>query len=247
MPHAHADEDLRRASSRPTRRTKGFWGNMRAYMVSLLKAWWGEAATAENDFCFDYLPRITGSHSTYETVMAQLDGQVQGLLPDRARTRPSARPTAKMQRLGHGQPRLAGGARLLADRERHLVEGRPGDRDRGDADRGHRHRGVLLARRRAHREGRQLHQHPADAAVAPQGGRSPPGTRAAICGSCSTSAADPGEAGRLGPTRWTGRSWTSPGTTRPTGRSPSRARRRCCAEINGWDADGKPLVAPTSS
>ena len=34
---------------------------MRAYMVSLLKAWWGDAATADNDFCFDYLPRLTGS------------------------------------------------------------------------------------------------------------------------------------------------------------------------------------------
>ena len=30
----------------------GFWGNKRAYLVSLLKAWFGDAATAENDFCF---------------------------------------------------------------------------------------------------------------------------------------------------------------------------------------------------
>ncbi len=48
------------------------------YMVSLLKAWWGEAATADNDFCYDYLPRLTGSHSTYETVLAQLDGDCKG-------------------------------------------------------------------------------------------------------------------------------------------------------------------------
>ena len=27
-------------------------------MVSLLKEYWGDAATAENDYCFDYLPRI---------------------------------------------------------------------------------------------------------------------------------------------------------------------------------------------
>jgi formate dehydrogenase major subunit len=51
---------------------------MRAYTVSLLKAWWGEAASKDNDFCFDYLPRLTGSHSTYETVMAQLAGECQG-------------------------------------------------------------------------------------------------------------------------------------------------------------------------
>ena len=35
---------------------------------------------------------------------------------------------------------------LLDDRDRHLLEGRPGDRDRRDAHRGHRHRGVLPAR-----------------------------------------------------------------------------------------------------
>jgi formate dehydrogenase major subunit len=51
---------------------------MRAYTVSLLKAWWGGAATEGNDFCFDYLPRLTGSHSTYETVMAQLAGRCKG-------------------------------------------------------------------------------------------------------------------------------------------------------------------------
>jgi formate dehydrogenase major subunit len=57
---------------------KGFWSNTRDYMVSLLKAWWGEAATAGNDFCYDYLPRLTGSHSTYETAMAQIAGQCSG-------------------------------------------------------------------------------------------------------------------------------------------------------------------------
>ena len=56
----------------------GFWANMSAYTVSLLKAWWGEAATAENDFCYDYLPRLTGSHSTYETVVEQINGNCQG-------------------------------------------------------------------------------------------------------------------------------------------------------------------------
>ncbi len=58
--------------------SKGFWGGMRSYLVSLLKAYWGEAATPDNDFCFDYLPRLTGSHSTYETVMAQLEGTCKG-------------------------------------------------------------------------------------------------------------------------------------------------------------------------
>ncbi|NEA15707.1 formate dehydrogenase [Streptomyces halstedii] len=77
MPHAHAHEDLD-AFIRASRTAKGFWGDMRAYFVSLLKAYYGDAATAENDFCFDHLPRLTGSHGTYETVMAQLDGSCKG-------------------------------------------------------------------------------------------------------------------------------------------------------------------------
>lgn len=57
---------------------KGFWANADAYSVSLLKAWWGDKATAANDWAFDYLPRLTGAHGTYQTVMAMLDDQVEG-------------------------------------------------------------------------------------------------------------------------------------------------------------------------
>jgi formate dehydrogenase major subunit len=59
---------------------KGFWADMKSYTVSLLKAWWGDAATADNDFCFDHLPRLTGTHSTYDTVMAQLNGVCKGYM-----------------------------------------------------------------------------------------------------------------------------------------------------------------------
>jgi formate dehydrogenase major subunit len=56
----------------------GYWGDMRGYVVSLLKAWFGDAASADNDFCFDYLPRLTGDHSAYQTTLAMLDGTVKG-------------------------------------------------------------------------------------------------------------------------------------------------------------------------
>ena len=79
MPHAHAHEDLDEyvdLNASPT----GYWGNLRTYLVSLLKAWWGERATSANDFCFDYLPRITGDHSAYQSVLGMLDGKVKGYL-----------------------------------------------------------------------------------------------------------------------------------------------------------------------
>lgn len=91
MPHAHAHEDLD-AFIAASRTDKGFWGEMRAYFVSLLKAYFGDAATPDNDFCFDHLPRLTGSHSTYETVLAQLDGVCKGYFL-MGRTPPSDRPT----------------------------------------------------------------------------------------------------------------------------------------------------------
>ena len=98
MPHAHANEDLD-SFIRAESTEKGYWASMRAYLVSLLKAWWGPAATPENEFCFDYLPRLTGSHSTYETVMAQLAGECKGyILYGENPAVGSA--NAKLQRLG---------------------------------------------------------------------------------------------------------------------------------------------------
>jgi formate dehydrogenase major subunit len=57
---------------------KGFWSNADAYAINLLKAYWGEHATAENDWAFDYLPRITGDHGTYQTVLDMIDHKVKG-------------------------------------------------------------------------------------------------------------------------------------------------------------------------
>ncbi len=59
---------------------KGFWTAANAYTVSLLKSYWGDAATAENDYCFDYLPKLTGDHGTYSTVMDMLKDKVEGYL-----------------------------------------------------------------------------------------------------------------------------------------------------------------------
>jgi formate dehydrogenase major subunit len=77
----------------------GFWGSLRSYAVSLLKSWWGDAATADNDFCFDYLPRLTGDHSTYTTVKAQIEGDCKGyfLVGENPAVGSS---NGKMQRLG---------------------------------------------------------------------------------------------------------------------------------------------------
>ena len=77
MPHAHREQDLAAFIAANTG-DKGFWGNRDAYVVSLLKAWFGDAAQPDNDFCFDHLPRLTGDHSRFTTVMDQASGKVHG-------------------------------------------------------------------------------------------------------------------------------------------------------------------------
>jgi formate dehydrogenase major subunit len=98
MPHAYGNEDLSRYIGAETLQ-KGFWANSKDYMVSLLKAWWGDAATADNDFCYGYLPRLTGSHSTFETVLAQLDGVCTGYMV-LGQNPAVGSANARMQRLG---------------------------------------------------------------------------------------------------------------------------------------------------
>ncbi|MGX0886113.1 formate dehydrogenase major subunit [Kocuria rhizophila] len=61
-----------------TTNQKGYWANARSYAVNLLKSWWGDAATAENDYAYDYIPRINGAHGTYQTLMSMLKDQVEG-------------------------------------------------------------------------------------------------------------------------------------------------------------------------
>jgi formate dehydrogenase major subunit len=77
MPHAGQHESLD-AWVGDDEGKAGFWGNIRPYSVSLLKSYWGDAATPENDFCFDYLPRVTGDHATYTTVKGMLEGRCKG-------------------------------------------------------------------------------------------------------------------------------------------------------------------------
>jgi formate dehydrogenase major subunit len=79
MPDAAAHPDLASyVGSIRGRYQKGFWGHADAYLVSLLKAWWGGAARPDNDFCFDHLPRITGDHGTYRQVLDMIDGRISG-------------------------------------------------------------------------------------------------------------------------------------------------------------------------
>ena len=59
--------------------TKGYWANLPSFVVSLLKAWYGDAATAHNEWGFGWLPRISGDHSQLPTFARMAEGKVKGL------------------------------------------------------------------------------------------------------------------------------------------------------------------------
>lgn len=57
----------------------GVWANFDAYIVSLLKAWYGDAATADNEWGFQWMPRVTGDHSELGYWLDMADGKMDGL------------------------------------------------------------------------------------------------------------------------------------------------------------------------
>jgi formate dehydrogenase major subunit len=56
----------------------GYWVHFRKFIVSLLKAWYGDAAKAENDFRYDWLPRIDGDYSQLAYFNQMTRGEVKG-------------------------------------------------------------------------------------------------------------------------------------------------------------------------
>ena len=58
----------------------GYWSNFPKFVVSLLKAWYGDAATPANDYGFGWLPRVDGDYSHLVTMDRMAKGQLDGYL-----------------------------------------------------------------------------------------------------------------------------------------------------------------------
>jgi len=57
----------------------GLWSNFDKYFVSLLKAYYGDVATKDNNWGFNWLPRVTGDHSHFGYWLDMADGKMDGL------------------------------------------------------------------------------------------------------------------------------------------------------------------------
>jgi formate dehydrogenase major subunit len=79
MPFFEADsESLGRYVAKHSSK-RGWWANFDKYIVSLLKAYYGEAARPDNDFAFELLPRVSGDHSHQGYWLEMADGGLEGL------------------------------------------------------------------------------------------------------------------------------------------------------------------------
>ena len=57
-----------------------YWQNYPKFFVSLQKAWWGNAATAENSWAFDYLPKIDKLYDVLQAFELMNQGQMNGYI-----------------------------------------------------------------------------------------------------------------------------------------------------------------------
>ena len=80
MPKHGADAGSLQSYIDKHRLPRGWWAHYDRYIVSLLKAWYGDAAQPHNDFGFGWMPRITGDHSHFGYWLDMADARtVEGL------------------------------------------------------------------------------------------------------------------------------------------------------------------------
>ncbi len=77
--------DLKTYIEKTTPKTKepkslNWWKHRGEYIVSLLKAFWGDHATPENDFCFNYMPKLDDgkTYAWYDLFDAMYKGKIKG-------------------------------------------------------------------------------------------------------------------------------------------------------------------------
>jgi formate dehydrogenase major subunit len=79
MPRAGKGEDTLQDYLSTHTNPTGLWHNFPKYFVSLLKAYYGDRATRENSYGYEWIPKITGDHSFFNFLYETLDGKVEGM------------------------------------------------------------------------------------------------------------------------------------------------------------------------
>ena len=57
-----------------------YWQNYNKFFVSIMKAWYGDAATAENNWCYDWLPKLDKGYDLLQVFENMNQGKVNGYI-----------------------------------------------------------------------------------------------------------------------------------------------------------------------
>ncbi len=57
-----------------------YWQNYERFFVSLMKSWWGDAATADNHWGYDYLPKLDKPYDMLQSFELMNQGQMNGFI-----------------------------------------------------------------------------------------------------------------------------------------------------------------------
>ncbi|MBM7855347.1 formate dehydrogenase major subunit [Desulfohalotomaculum tongense] len=80
VPNATKHKNLQDYIERETP-ASGYWKNKPKFLISLLKAFYGQHAAKENDFCFDLLPKVDGKNRTHMGIFQEMmAGNIKGFL-----------------------------------------------------------------------------------------------------------------------------------------------------------------------
>jgi len=74
-----------------------YWSNYKKFHVSFMKAWWGDAATQENNFAFDYLPKLDKPYDLLQAIELMNQGKMNGYICQGFNVLASAPNKAKVQ------------------------------------------------------------------------------------------------------------------------------------------------------
>ena len=82
LPHPHARKDNATFKEYLASETndRGYWHRFPTFAVSLLRAWYGDRVGGENEWGFQWIPKIIGDHSQLPMTLAMADGLIRGLM-----------------------------------------------------------------------------------------------------------------------------------------------------------------------
>ena len=70
---------IQRHALKPLRPNQlSYYQNYRAFFVSMMKSWWGDAATKENNWAYDYLPKPDKTYDLIQNVESMSQGKMTG-------------------------------------------------------------------------------------------------------------------------------------------------------------------------